>query len=744
VQRKSTTPNDATTCLVEGVVERVTYEQEETAFRVIKVNVDGRLQTVVGRMHRVAPGTRVRVTGVLETDPRYGQRLRAETVVVVEPDTLEGVVRFLGSGLIPGVGPALARRIVDRFGAETLWVLDHAPDRLAQVPGIGRRRVEAIVRSWSEQRVAREVLMFLQGHGVTAATAMRIFRRYGGEAVRVVQENPYQLASEVWGIGFRKADEIARRLGVEHDSPVRIRAAVVHALEGIGERGHVFAPRSMLADEVVAIAGVDLQVAERAIDEVCATPQARAEVLDDVGQVVYASRRYIEEAGLAHALARLCATSVAPVAGPDRAIARYEAATGTTLAPAQRQAVLEASRASVLVVTGGPGVGKTTIVRAIIGLLSSAGLRVRLAAPTGRASRRLAAATGHEAQTVHRLLEYDPSSGGFVRCEARPLDLDALIVDEASMLDQPLAFALVRALPGHARLILVGDVDQLPSIGPGAVLRDIIDSGVAPCVRLTEVFRQAAQSRIVRNAHRIREGLAPEPTPAGDRHGDFYVLRVRDADDAVSRVVRLVAERIPAQFSLDPTRDVQVLTPMHRGPAGSEALNHKLQAALNPTERDVAFGARVFRQGDKVMQLRNDYDRDVFNGDIGFVQRIDEAAGRMIVEIDGRAVQYELTQADELTLAYACSVHKSQGSEYPAVVVTLLSSHFVMLSRNLLYTAATRAKRLLVLVTDDKALRLALADTRREDRHSWLSRRLRDAAGRQSPSATRSRTTCER
>ncbi len=713
--------------LIEGQVERVTFEREDSGFRIVKVAADAGLVTVVGKMQRVAPGTRVRVTGSWESDPRYGRQLRAETVVIVEPDTLEGVARYLGSGLIPGVGPALAQRIVERFGDQTLAVLDREPDRLAEVPGFGRRRVEAVRARWSEQRVAREVLVFLQGHGISTSTALRIFRRYGGDAVRIVRDNPYQLASDVWGIGFHKADEIASRLGIEKESPQRIRAAVLHVLESVADRGHVFAPRALLADEVTRISGVDPTLVERAIEEVCSTREARAENLDDVGPVVYSSRRYIEEAGLAHGLARLCRGAATALRGVDEAIAGYEAATGTTLAPAQREAVVQASRALVLVITGGPGVGKTTVVRAMIGLFAASGMRIRLAAPTGRAARRLADATGREAQTVHRLLEFDPANGGFLRGEAHPLDLDALVVDEDSMLDQMLAFALVRALPTGARLVLVGDVDQLPSIGAGAVLRDVIESGVVPCVRLTEVFRQAAESRIVRNAHRIREGLAPDPTPAGDKHGDFYVLRVRDAQDAADRIVRLVGERIPAQFGMHPVRDVQVLTPMHRGPAGSETLNERLQAALNPAQQGIAFGPRTFRPGDKVMQLRNDYGRDVFNGDVGFVRSIDAQAGRMTVDIEGRAVDYEPSQADELTLAYACSVHKSQGSEYPAVVVTLLSSHFVMLSRNLLYTAVTRGKRLLVLLTDDKALRCALADTRREERHSWLFRRLREA-----------------
>ena len=716
--------------VVEGLVERVTYDDDRTGYRILKVLVDKSepLLTVVGKMQRLAIGARLRVSGTFEMDPRYGRQLRAHTVVEISPDTADGIVRYLGSGLIPGVGPVLAQRIVDRFGEDTLHILDTAPERLAEVPGFRGRRAEAVSKIWLDQRVVREVMVFLQSHGVTPAFSLRIFKRYGADAIRIVSDDPYRLATDVWGIGFRKADEIASSLGIANDSPLRLRAAVLHVLETAAERGHVFVPQPVVAQEGSSVTGVSLEAVEQAVAEVCAGTDARAEELDEVGPAVYSSRRYIEEAGLARLLVRLCGDEDSPLLGASDAILAYEQTTGTSLAVAQRQAVLQASRDRGLTITGGPGVGKTTIVRALIDLYDRARLRVRLAAPTGRASRRMAEATGREAQTIHRLLEFDPSTGGFVRGEKRPLELDVLIVDEVSMLDQSLAFALVRALPPKARLVLVGDVDQLPSIGAGAVLRDVIASRVVPCVRLTEVFRQAAESRIVRSAHRIREGLAPETTPAGDKLGDFYVLKVRDANDAADRVHRLVADRIPSQFGFDPSREVQVLTPMHRGSAGSDALNARLQAALNPNGESITLGSRTFRVGDKVMQLRNDYTRDIFNGDVGFVRAVDLQNGRMLVDIEGRSVEYEPPQADELTLAYACSIHKSQGSEYPAVVVTLLQSHFVMLSRNLLYTAVTRGKRLVVLVTDDKALRWALEDTRKEERWTYLFRRLQDAA----------------
>jgi exodeoxyribonuclease V alpha subunit len=589
--------------------------------------------------------------------------------------------------------------------------------------------VQAALQAWTDQRALHDVMVFLQGHGVSASLAVRVFRRFGADSIRVVSEDPFRLAVEVWGIGFQKADQIASAVGIAKDAPGRLKAAVLYALHQAEERGHVFLPRHALVQAAAKIADTPADRIEAAVDDAC-TAEARQEDLEEIGPAVYRSRRYVEEAGLAHGLARLAAGPVTALERAGDAVLAFEQASGVVLADEQRMAVHEAARASVLVVTGGPGVGKTTILRAVLGLYEASGTFVRLAAPTGRASRRMAETTGREALTVHRLLEFEPRSGTFARNENNPLAAGAVVIDESSMLDQTMAFALVRAIPSGTRLVLVGDVDQLPSIGAGAVLRDVIASGAVPCVRLTKIFRQAAQSRIVNNAHRIREGVAPEPPERGDLTSDFYVVPARDAEEAADRVLLLVQERIPKKFGLDPLRDVQVLTPMHRGPAGADVLNERLQQALNPAGPAAQASTRGMRVGDKVMQLRNDYGRDVFNGDLGFVLHVDTTTDQVVVDMDGRAVVYERSQLEELTLSYACSIHKSQGSEYPAVVVPLVTAHFVMLSRNLLYTAVTRGKRLVVPVAEPRAVSMALSQVRREERYSYLFRRLTDAVQR--------------
>lgn len=721
----ASSPQDPNSSVIEGSIERITFENESSGFRVLKVASapDGRNVTVVGKTQRLTVGTRVRVTGRWESDPRHGPQLRAETILVLDPDTQQGVERYLGSGLIPGIGPTLARRIVEHFKGETLEVMDRQPERLVEVPGLGQRRVQSVVEAWQQQRALRDVMVFLQGHGVSASLATRVFRRFGAESIRVVSEDPFRLATEVWGIGFQRADQIAKSLGIEREAPGRLKAAVLYGLHQGEERGHVFLARDALVQAAARIAGVSSELVEVAVAAVCES-EGRQEELEEVGPVVYRSRRFIEESGLAHGFARLRCAEVAPLGNADEAMTRFEQTLGIELAAEQRQAVHVAARSSLMVVTGGPGVGKTTWLRALLELYQASGVFVRLAAPTGRASRRMAEATGREASTVHRLLEFDPRTGTFARNERNPLVAGAIVIDESSMLDQSLAFALVRAIPSGARLVLVGDVDQLPSIGAGAVLRDVIESNVVPCVRLTKIFRQAARSRIVNNAHRIRQGLEPEPPDKGDLESDFYVVRARNGEEAADRVLLMVCERIPRQFGLDPARDIQVLTPMHRGPAGCDLLNERLQQALNPEGQPLQLPSRTLRVGDKVMQLRNDYGRDVFNGDLGFVRHADPSSEQLLVHMEGRDVLYERSQMDELALSYACSIHKSQGSEYPAVVVPLVRANFVMLSRNLLYTAVTRGKRLVVLIAEPEAISMALAEARREDRNSYLFRRL--------------------
>ena len=725
---------------VEGEVERVTFENVDTSFRVLKVAVPGRSDrlTVIGVFPAVSIGARVRVRGRIETDRRHGEQLRAASMTELAPDTLVGIERYLGSGMIKGVGEKYAQRIVATFGMDTLKVLDEEPERLRQVEGLGKKRIDSIARAWREQRTVREVMVFLQAHGASPALAIRIFKRYGANAVSVVSREPYRLALDVWGVGFKTADRIAAGLGIAKDSPERMKAGVLQAVHDATDAGHVYAVEADLVARAAQLLEIDLdggdaqanarEALARAIDALVAGGYVVTEAAQGV-RIVFAGEMYTAEVRVARRLAQLASAPARPLAGAARAIAEFEASADVVLAPEQRAAVERAAESQVLVITGGPGVGKTTIVRAILAVLDRGGVDVRLAAPTGRAAKRMSESAGREATTLHRLLEFDPKRSVFKRDHDHPIEAGALIVDEASMVDLAMADALTQAVAPGMRLVLVGDVDQLPSVGPGAVLRDVIASGKIPCVRLTQIFRQAQRSLIVTNAHRINSGEEPLAPPAGSPDADFFVVDRRDPEQARATIVQLVRERIPRRFGLDPIRDVQVLTPMHRGPAGSVALNEALQATLNPTGPSLTRGSRTFRVGDKVMQLRNDYDRNVFNGDVGIVLRIELEEEELVVGFDEREVMYASSDLDELTLAYACSVHKSQGSEYPAVVVTLLTTHFVMLSRNLLYTAVTRGKRLVVLVADPRALRMALSDDRKDERRSRLASRIADAAG---------------
>jgi exodeoxyribonuclease V alpha subunit len=735
---------------IEGEVERVTFENVETGYRVVKVAVAGRKDrlAIVGTFPRVTVGARVRARGVIEVDKNHGEQLRATSVTELAPTTLGGIEKYLGSGLIKGIGGVTAQRIVAQFGLETLKVLDEQPDRLREVNGLGRTRADAIVKAWKEQRAIRDVMVFLQAHGASPQLATRIFRRYGNKAVAIVSGDPYRLAIDVWGIGFRTADRIAASMGVAKDSIQRMQAALLQVLRDAVEQGHCYvvaeelsarAARLLAADAseietpppdtlgrldeaLVAIVRAGYVVAERPDGLERARPDALR------GAAIYEARMHETESRLAGRLAQLATTECPALPGFADAVSGFEHDTGTVLAEEQRLAVEKAARCPLLVVTGGPGVGKTTIVRAILSVFERARLGTRLAAPTGRAAKRMSEATGREAATLHRLLEFEPKTGEFKRNARKPLEAGAIIVDESSMVDIWMADALTQAVAEGARLILVGDVDQLPSVGPGSVLRDAINSGVVPCVRLVKIFRQAEKSLIVQNAHRINAGESPVVPEAGDSNADFFIVDKRDPDEARKIVIELVTRRIPRRFGLDPVRDVQVLTPMNRGPAGTLLLNEELQAALNPTGASLVRGKNTFRVGDKVMQLKNDYDRNVWNGDVGVVASVDVEEESMLVRFDDeREVTYDGSSLDELALAYACTIHKSQGSEYAAVVIPLLTSHFVMLSRNLVYTAVTRGKRLVVLVCDPRALRLALAEDRREQRLTKLARRIEQA-----------------
>jgi exodeoxyribonuclease V alpha subunit len=716
--------------VVEAEVERITYEGAN-GFRVVKLAVSGRPErvTAVGVFPPVAVGARVRARGKMENDRRHGEQLRVEGITELAPNTLVGIERYLGSGMIKGVGEKYAKRIVARFGLDTLRVLDEEPERLHEVEGLGEKRVLGITRAWSEQKAVRDVMVFLQSHGASPTLATRILKRYGARASHVVANEPYRLALEVWGVGFKTADRLAGAIGIARDSPERLQAGALQALHDVTESGSVYATEEELFARAARVLELDAP-----------SEQTRAQVASAASALVLSSRVMVEEAGgervystpelyaaevrVARRFHELVRAPLRPLPGAEAAIADFESSARVELAEAQRRSVLEAARSQVVIITGGPGVGKTTVVRAVLSVLARAGLDVRLAAPTGRAAKRMTEATGREATTLHRLLEFDPKRAVFRRDRGHPIQAEAIIVDEASMIDLPMADALFQATAPGTRLVLVGDVDQLPSVGPGAVLRDLIASAQAPCVRLTHIFRQAAESLIVANAHRINSGLAPVAPAPGTPEADFFVVERTDPESAKSTILELVTQRIPNRFGLDPVKDVQVLTPMHRGPAGSVALNVALQQSLNPDAPSLTRGTRLFRTGDKVMQLRNDYEKGVYNGDLGIVTSIDPEEESLTVRYEEREVEYDPSSLDELVLAYACSVHKSQGSEYPAVVISLLTSHFVMLSRNLLYTAVTRGKRLVVLVCDPRAVKLALSERRKDERRTRLAERL--------------------
>jgi len=728
---------------IEGEVERVTFENRETGFRVVKVAVPGRRDrlAVVGTFPQVAVGSRIRARGILEVDRNHGEQLRAVSVTELAPTTLLGIEKYLGSGLIKGIGEVTASRIVERFGLETLKVLDEQPDRLREVGGLGRTRADAIVSAWQEQRAIRDVMVFLQAHGASGQLAIRIFKRYGPKAISIVSTNPYRLAIDVWGIGFRTADRIAARMGIGRDSVERMQAALLQGLRDATEQGHCYATKHdlcvrashLLVDREDASEERDPQpddLLERLDAALVALVRGQNVIAEEPGTLsraslvsglpeeaaVYDATMHATEVRLAGRLAALARAEKSDLRGFEEAVAAFEKATGTTLAEEQRSAIESAARCPLLVVTGGPGVGKTTIVKAILSVFDRAKIETRLAAPTGRAAKRMSEATGREASTLHRLLEFEPKKNAFKRDAKNPLEAGAIIVDESSMVDVTMADALTQAVADGARLVLVGDVDQLPSVGPGSFLRDAIRSEIVPCVRLVKIFRQAEKSLIVQNAHRINARTPPIVPDAGDTNADFFIVEKRDPDEARRIILELVSHRIPRRFGLDPVRDIQVLSPMNRGPAGTVLLNEELQATLNPHGAALVRGKTTFRVGDKVMQLKNDYDRNVWNGDLGIVASVDAEEESLVVRFaDGgsaaevREVPYDGGSLDELALAYATTIHKSQGSEYPAVVIPLLTTHFVMLSKNLLYTAVTRGKRLVVLVADPRALRLTLA-----------------------------------
>ena len=705
-----------------GGIERVTFHNDQSGFCVLRVKVKGQrdLVTVIGSAAAVTAGETIEAFGQWVNDRQHGVQFRADRLEVVPPTTLEGIEKYLGSGMVKGIGPHFARKLVRAFGEAVFDVIEAAPQRLEELAGIGPKRRERVVSAWAEQKVIREIMVFLQSHGVGTSRAVRIFQTYGDEAILKVTENPYRLALDIWGIGFKTADLIAQHLGIPRDALIRAQAGVRHALQGWSEQGHCAALPEKLVDRAMKLLEIPADLIRQAIER----EQAAENLILD-RDLLYLTPLHRAEVGCAAQLQRLL-RGPPPwgVIAADQALPWVEAQTRLTLSASQRAAVATLLRHKVTLITGGPGVGKTTLVNSLLRIVQAKRVAVRLAAPTGRAAKRLTETTGIEARTVHRLLEFDPASYQFKRDADHPLDTQLLVLDEASMMDTVLMNQLLRAVPDRAGLVIVGDVDQLPSVGPGAVLADLIASGAIPTVRLTEIFRQALASRIIVNAHRINRGEVPLAPVRGEA-SDFYLIEAAHPEDLAAKLYASVTERIPRTFGVDPVTDIQVLTPMNRGGLGVQALNLELQQRLNPTRepRIQKFGT-TFAPGDKVLQRVNNYDKEVFNGDIGWITAIDLDQSTLTVEFDGRGVAYDFGELDELALAYAASIHKSQGSEYPVVVIPLAWQHYPLLERNLLYTAVTRGRKLVVVIAEPKALRLAVRRHDTQRRITRLSERL--------------------
>jgi exodeoxyribonuclease V alpha subunit len=735
-----------------GSVERITYYNPENGYTVLRLrpekvarhhqlpgqSQDG-LVTVVGNLPEVSPGEHLRLGGRWNTHPKHGQQFQAEVCEQTLPASVAGIESYLGSGMIKGIGPKLAGRITSRFKEQTFDVIEHSPARLLEVPGIGMDRLGKINAAWQEQKQVKEIMVFLHGHGVSTNLAVKIYKTYGDDSLQIVQQDPYRLERDIYGVGFKTADRIAQALGLSPEHPSRVEAGLVFALNELSDGGHVYAPRELLAERAIELLGVTPDLISPALERLSAEDRIRRDIIPASvskpspspkqisesqtpygASVIYLTPFYHGEKGVAERLKSLAEhhasynPSLPLIDGPD-------------LSTEQQAAVQIALRNPVSILTGGPGTGKTTCLKALIHALELEGRRVLLASPTGRAAKRLSEASGRQARTIHRLLEFSPVEG-FKHNEHNPLAVDFLVVDEASMLDLLLMNNLLKALKPGTHLLLVGDVDQLPSVGAGDVLRDLIDSNLVPVTRLTTIFRQAAGSGIIRNAHRINQGGMPE---FSKEDGDFFLFPAEDAAGAADWVVDLVTTRIPTKFGLDPVSEIQILAPMYRGPAGVALLNERLQAQLNPPtpkkpER-ILYGT-VFRAGDKVMQVHNNYDKDVYNGDIGFISGIDPVEQELRVDFDGRPVTYDWSEADQLTLAYVISVHKAQGSEFPAVVMPVVTQHYTMLQRNLLYTAITRARVLCVLAGSRKAINIAVRNNKVAQRFSALAWRLGNVA----------------
>ena len=704
------------------VVERITYQNADNGYTVLKCAVKNYsdLVTVVGTMPDTHVGSVLSLKGIWKMDARYGRQFSVEKFEETLPATVYGIEKYLGSGLVKGVGPKFAKRIVEKFGKDTLNIIEDTPDKLLTVQGIGKVRVDRIKTSWQEQKEIKNIMLFLQSHEVSTSHATKIFKTYGSESIAIVKENPYRLADDIWGIGFKTADSIAQKMGIDKGKFVRLRSGIFYTLNKLAEAGHCYATREQLIGKARELLEVEDAELEITLDEMIRTNDVIREVAGEQ-EAVYLPPYYFSESGCAKRLFRLMSCGKKKSEDAEEILKKVAASSEITYDEIQWQAVKTAISSKVMVLTGGPGTGKTTTTLGIISAYKQAGCQIILAAPTGRAARRMSEATGMEAKTIHRLLEYKPPEG-YQKNEEHPLEGDVLILDECSMIDIMLMYNLLKALPEQMSLILVGDIDQLPSVGAGNVLRDIIDSGCVPVVRLTRIFRQAQGSRIIMNAHRINKGESIDMR--GGKDSDFFFVTKQSNQEVVDTIVQYCKTNLPRYYHVDPLQDIQVLTPMQRGECGAVNLNQVLQEAMNPSKIFLRRGGTQYRLKDKVMQIRNDYDKEVFNGDIGTITKVDMEERELTVLFDEREVIYDVTELDELTLAYAVTIHKSQGSEYPIVVMPFTMSHFVMLQRNLLYTGVTRAKKILVLVGEKKAVYYAIKNETTTGRNTMLARRL--------------------
>ncbi len=717
-----------------GQLERITYCNEENHYTIAKIKAKGfsHLVTVVGNLVSISPGTELKLSGAWEHHPKYGEQFKIASYETVVPATIDGIERYLGSGLIKGIGPVMAKRLVGMFGLQTLDIIETDIRRLKEVDGIGDKRIDIIRTAWADQKEIRQVMIFLQGHNVSTAYAAKVYKRYGKESINVVAANPYRLADDIHGIGFLIADSIAEKVGIPKDSELRAQAGILYVLKQLAEDGHVFYPYGPLLEECRKILGLEQKPIAQALANIALKKRVIIEDLNDAiitenNKAVYLTEFHVEETGVARYLATLLVAEKKPL-GIDHANAIAWAQEGLHLELSQQQieATREALDRKVMVITGGPGTGKTTLINTITRIYRKCGQRVLLAAPTGRAAKKMSEATGYEAKTIHRLLEFSPKDRGFKKNDLNKLDADLIVVDEASMIDTHLLYYLLKAVPIHATVIFVGDVDQLPSVGAGNVLKDMIDSGRIMTVMLHEIFRQAQESSIIMNAHKVNTGAFPVFSSDRNNLQDFYFVQMDDPEKTVGLIVHMCKNRIPERFGFDPVEDIQVLTPMHRGIAGAVNLNAELQKELNPSTHQLTRGSITLKTGDKVMQIANNYDKDVYNGDIGKIISINPEDQEVTVSYEKRPVAYEYAELDEIVLAYAVTVHKSQGSEYPAVVMPLLTQHYMLLQRNLLYTAITRGKKLVVIIGTKKALAIAIKNNKTQMRYTRLQYRLRN------------------